>query len=633
MSRAAASRGIDNHNVKYVVQMDNCNPPGEDLASEPWPKGSKTVRAAIVISTLILLSAASYLWWNASIGDYAEAEEALDGIPIDDLSEHESLVEMETAFLDFEDIAAKKGWKKLFRAEPTAQLEMTIALNLRNVELLEERLIAAATPGNPEYGKWMSKEEVESLTSPEWSKVEAVLEWFGANAEDYHSGGFIRRVVSVAEAEALLNSNYYVLEHTTGRQVIRMISSYSISSTVASHISFLTPSIRLPARSEMEPRVQYEEIPQDPGDGDPKKGDPIDAELNSAPFYLRTLYNVTEQGTVTGNKQAVAEFLTQIFSQPDQNTFYNRFYPEGRGTIITIAGRSTTQAGYYAGIETMLDTEYITVTGTGIETENWSYMFDPSVTSRQTCPFIDWILDVGAADDAVVPKVFSVSYGEDETDLSPSYAIRLNTEFMKAGARGISILFASGDSGSNCERETFVPGFPGGLPYVTAVGATRGAEEITSWHLSSGGFSNIFARPSWQDAHVSKYLEVDGVMEMAEQYGVNTNGRAFPDVSAMGVGYPVVCQGVAYLVSGTSCASPTFAGIIALLNDHRLKNGKSTLGFLNPWLYSTDVSDVLVDVNYDYSTGCTAVGWSAAEGWDAVTGLGYPNYGLLRDLL
>jgi len=121
-------------------------------------------------------------------------------------------------------------------------------------------------------------------------------------------------------------------------------------------------------------------------------------------------------------------------------------------------------------------------------------------------------------------------------------------------------------------------------------------------------------------------------METAVKYGVNTNGRAFPDVSAMGVGYPVVCTGVAYLVSGTSCASPTFAGIIALLNDYRLQNGKSTLGFLNPWLYSPAVSETLVDVVKDYSSGCTAVGWKAAEGWDAVTGIGYPNYGLLRDL-
>ena len=37
-------------------------------------------------------------------------------------------------------------------------------------------------------------------------------------------------------------------------------------------------------------------------------------------------------------------------------------------------------------------------------------------------------------------------------------------------------------------------------------------------------------------------------------------------------------------VAGTSCASPTFSGIVSLLNDIRLSKGLSTLGFLNPFL-------------------------------------------------
>jgi len=158
--------------------------------------------------------------------------------------------------------------------------------------------------------------------------------------------------------------------------------------------------------------------------------------------------------------------------------------------------------------------------------------------------------------------------------------------------------------------------------------------DIDTWRLSSGGFSNIFNRPVWQNDFVEKYKQVDGVMGMAALYGANIdNGRGFPDVSAMAVGYPVVCSGKAYLISGTSCASPVFAGIIALLNEHLLNNGQTTLGFLNPWLYSSKVSKSLVDVVSDYNEGCTAIGWSAAEGWDPVTGIGYPNFGNLRDLL
>lgn len=45
-----------------------------------------------------------------------------------------------------------------------------------------------------------------------------------------------------------------------------------------------------------------------------------------------------------------------------------------------------------------------------------------------------------------VPWVHTISYGDDEDSLSTAYMMRINTEFMKAGVRGISLLFASGQS-------------------------------------------------------------------------------------------------------------------------------------------------------------------------------------------
>jgi len=640
MSRNKSLEKIADQNVRYVVQVDdNCNPQGEDFTEDNWPYGSKSVRYVIVLAVISLVSAAGYFWWQAAVGTADVAEDAIELIPLEAIAEN--VITLEPEFSLFDDMAADKGWTKLDRADPDIELDLIIALQLRNVDVLEERLLAVATPGHPEYGSWLSKEEISELTSPTQEVIDHVLEWIGGSPENYHDGGFIKRLVTVGQAEKLLNSEYHVFEHTTGQQVIRMTDRYGVESSVAPHIAFASPSIRFPTKSEMvsglisqEMDIDIEATKDDLDDSNQKLDDPIDPELDSQPYYIRTLYNITATGTRDDNKQAVAEFLTQIFSQDDQDTFYNRFYPKGAGTKITMAGRTIEQVGKYAGIETMLDTQYITVAGTGIETENWSYMYDRVRTSRQTCPFLDWILDVGDADDETVPKVFSVSYGDDEIYVSSSYAHRLSAEFMKAGARGISILFASGDSGANCYRNTFVPDFPAGSPYVTSVGGTRGSENIDTWRLSSGGFSNIFERPGWQESHVSKYMEVGNVMGMAKTYNANIEkGRGFPDVSAMAVGYPVVCTGKAYLISGTSCASPVFAGIIALLNDHLLNNGKPVLGFLNPWLYSQKVSDSLVDVVEDYSKGCTAIGWSAAAGWDPVTGLGYPNFGNLRDLL
>ena len=56
----------------------------------------------------------------------------------------------------------------------------------------------------------------------------------------------------------------------------------------------------------------------------------------------------------------------------------------------------------------------------------------------------------------------------------------MSAEFVKAAGRGISLLFASGDSGAAsidhaCPGDAFSPNWPAGSPWVTAVGGTRGA--------------------------------------------------------------------------------------------------------------------------------------------------------------
>lgn len=80
--------------------------------------------------------------------------------------------------------------------------------------------------------------------------------------------------------------------------------------------------------------------------------------------------------------------------------------------------------------------------------------------------------------DADVPQLFSTSYGEDEDSVTPAYAGRIVTEFQKTGARGITLLFASGDSGAarddgKCHADgEFNSQWPAASPWVTGVGAT-----------------------------------------------------------------------------------------------------------------------------------------------------------------
>jgi tripeptidyl-peptidase-1 len=248
-----------------------------------------------------------------------------------------------------------------------------------------------------------------------------------------------------------------------------------------------------------------------------------------------------------------------------------------------------------------------------------------------------WLTTLSNTSDSDVPKIFSTSYGEDEASWSLPAATRLNVEFQKAGVRGVSLLYAAGDEGANCEGRKFVPEGPGSSPYVTAVGGTMptsswpkpGADSEAAIGLSSGGFSNYWKMPSYQKDAVAAYLKQSGLPPLSRAY--NISGRAYPDISAQATNFFVISGFPLPGVSGTSCASPTAAGIFSLLNDLRMQQGKSTLGFLNPFIYQHAAA--FNDITTGSSQGCDSDGWPAKKGWDAVTGVGTPNYANLAKAL
>jgi len=293
-------------------------------------------------------------------------------------------------------------------------------------------------------------------------------------------------------------------------------------------------------------------------------------------------------------------------------------------------------SGLLPGTEAMLDIETVTGVAGNVESEFWGFS-GHSTDNPHNEPFMKWLQQLSSTSDADVPKIFSTSYGEDEGSWSLPAAKRLNVEFQKAGVRGISLLFASGDSGPNCKKGQFRPQGPASSPWVTAVGGTMGGN---SWPspgkpdsevaigLSSGGFSDYWPMPAWQKDAVGKYLKQSGLPDRS--LGYNVSGRAFPDISAQAANYFVYAGLPQPLVEGTSCASPAAAGVFSLLNDLRLQQGKSTLGFLNPLIY--EKASAFNDITK--GAGRSSCGeWPAKTGWDAVTGVGTPSYSALASAL
>jgi hypothetical protein len=179
------------------------------------------------------------------------------------------------------------------------------------------------------------------------------------------------------------------------------------------------------------------------------------------------------------------------------------------------------------------------------------------------------------------------------------------------------------NDGKNTTR--LLPIFPAACPYLTSVGGTVGVQPERAVSFSSGGFSDIWPRPLYQEVAVSKYVRSIGDTFKGLY---NPHGRGFPDVAAQGSRFVGITQGRQIAVGGTSASAPTFAAIVSLLNNARLSKGLRPLGFLNPWLY-TFATDGLTDIVDGGSKGCTGkdvysglpapyvpgAGWNATKGW------------------
>jgi len=252
-----------------------------------------------------------------------------------------------------------------------------------------------------------------------------------------------------------------------------------------------------------------------------------------------------------------------------------------------------------------------------------------------------------------IPWLHSVSYGTQGDYPDNATISRLDTEFQKIGARGVSVVIASGDDGSGCQANrlgsckcTLYPSYPGSSPYVTAIGATKfltgnsGVEGAVTAFGSGGGFFNIDAQPSYQTTAVNNYFAGQTAATLPPSCSYDATTRATPDGSALGdVHFQVILDGSVTSVGGTSASTPTFSAIFTLLNDIRLNNGQSTLGFLNPWIYQTAAANPTaffdVTVGNNVVAGCCTPngGFQTAPGWDPATGVGTPNFAVLSTLV
>lgn len=241
--------------------------------------------------------------------------------------------------------------------------------------------------------------------------------------------------------------------------------------------------------------------------------------------------------------------------------------------------------------------------------------------------------------DAQRPGVVSISYGDQEEQHSEAESTHFCQLVQQLAALGTTFLTASGDNGVAINGYDGCPpfrvDFMSACPYVVSVGATTGfnperagydpsrSDTANGW--SSGGFSNRFPIPDYQQKAVQAYLSG---LDPSLTSNFNTSGRGFPDISAPGQNintWSTPNGGFRYS-GGTSASSPIVASILALVNSKCKESGRPRIGFVHPTLYGqTPISNDITQGGA-YSCSETNLGLPTGNGWDPVTGVGSPNF-------
>ncbi|TVY15302.1 Tripeptidyl-peptidase sed1 [Lachnellula arida] len=541
-----------------------------------------------------------------------------------------------------------------------AVIPISIGLTQRNLENGYDLLMDVSHPESPNYGKHWSMQKIKETFAPSAETVSSVKSWLAesgihdSRVKFSKSLGWAKFNATVEEVEYLLRTEYYAYTNAETGNDHLACEDYSVPTHLKEHIDFVTPTIHFDAlvkptkkRRDLEKRsMRVRPTPQIKKGSDIVPGPEFSPEATQytlancyeyvTPQCIRALYNFTN-GTLALSSYGVVEYTPQAYLQTDLNLFYTnlaREIPSGtkpKVNLIDGATVQTTTQSFDDNGESDLDIQYaialvypqkVTLYQTGDSVEGASFNNFLDAIDAAYCtsgggddPSQDGIYPDTASGgykgaegcgNYTAASVISTSYGYNEADLTAAYETRQCNEYMKLGLAGTTFLYSSGDYG------------------VAGNSATAPEEACQTVIYSGGGFSNVFAMPSYQSSAVASYFSSHKPSYTATQYNNSQAVRGYPDVSANGANYVVAVDGSLSLVYGTSASSPTFGSVITLINEQRIHANKSAVGFINPTVYANP--SAFNDITSGGNEGCGTDGFTAVEGWDPVTGLGTPNY-------
>ncbi|KAH9166376.1 subtilisin-like protein [Lactarius sanguifluus] len=542
-----------------------------------------------------------------------------------------------------------ENWKNLGHPPADTTIDLHIALKAKNENALIDALIEVSSPGHPKQGAHLSREEVAELVAPPLDVLKLANAWFDhygvhhSTVSTKHGGSWLTLTgVPVSRANELLSASYQLYQDIGTNDTVLRTLSYGLPAALVEHVQNVAPTTHFgfPRTPRQEPLMrrgratrEQTKVPR----GEPRTVLSSRDRYHVMPSFLRSFYKTSSYVPLAADRNVlgVAGYLGDYPSPDDLRQFTSQYRSDATSatySVVKIGG-----GGYNPSnptVEGDLNMQY--TSAIAYPTTHIFYSTGGSATLGDE--FLNWLNYV--LGQWSVPQTVSTPYGMPEDTVPPDYAMHLCNLFAQLGVRGASVLFASGNDGvgggdclfqdgSGNPRVQFLPTFPSTCPWVTSVGGTTGYNPEVAASLSGGGFSVYFTRPPYQNNAVPTFLRTLG-----GQYNsfYNPGGRGVPDIALQAIDFIIVLKSELWKSSGTSCATPAAAGIISLLNDYRISNGKAPLGFLNVWLYGICLGG-LNDITSGSNPGCNTDGFSAVPGWDPVTGLGSLDFERLVAIL
>ncbi len=525
---------------------------------------------------------------------------------------------------------------------------------------LTQLLIDQQNPSSPRYHQWLTPEQFGAefgLSSQDLAKVSQWLTSQGFTVTGTaRSSNFLTFTGSVAQVEQAFGTSIHTVSYN-GEQHYSNLTDPVLPESIAAVVGDIAGLNNFKLRARARTRV----VPANPSPDalHPQFTSATSGNNFVAPGDFYKIYDINTS-SLNGTGVTIAVMGQTDISLTDVTAF--RTSSGFTGTTLSNLPKvklfGTDPGTVTADVaEAQLDVEW---SGAVAPMANILYVLSNNVISGSLANAIA----------SNVAPIITISYGDCESNFGLSTITSLNVLLQQANAQGQTVVGPAGDSGAtDCDYNTYPAAnglavdYPASSPYATAAGGSMfnegtgaywltasGTDVLTSatgyipetvWNESSatnglgaggGGASAFFTKPYWQtgtgvpadsardvpDISLNAASGHDGYLYCAS--GFCTNG--FRNSS-----------GNLDVVGGTSVAAPSFAGMLALVEQ---KVGPS-LGNVNPMLYALAKSSYSANVFHDITTGnnasaCVAgsqdcplggtIGYSAGVGYDLATGWG-----------